>query len=410
MAVLPAPEKHETFTTGATAGTAVTPRLPAGLHHRFSTRTVTVLNWLIVVACVYVLITAVNVIGSGFSLAAGDRAASLFEFAANPVVGLMIGIVATALSQSSSTTTSVTVGLVAGGLPLGIAVPIILGANIGTTLTNTLVSLGMIRDKEQFRRGFAAATVHDFFNLLAVAIFLPLEIAFGLLERLATASASVLSGSDGGLAATIFGGIGSVVKTATTPLAKLITGSLEWLPGVWAGVAMIVVAIVLILTVINLIGRKLKALLVGRAQRVLNTAIGRGPITSIGSGAVVTVMVQSSSTTTALMVPLAGSGALSLRQLYPFALGANIGTTITALVAAFAFDGALGTIALTAALVHLFFNVLGTAVIYGIPGIREIPIKGAEWLSALAAERTLAAFGWVVGVFIALPLALIFLL
>ncbi|WP_150461861.1 Na/Pi symporter [Nesterenkonia ebinurensis] len=427
MAVLPAPEKHE---TRLQPQAATPPHLPRGLHlpdvahsdsresawvpdlrgSRLTPRASAILNWLIVAASVYVLITAVNVIGAGFSLAAGDQAAELFEFAANPVVGLMIGIVATALTQSSSTTTSVTVGLVAGGLPLSIAVPIILGANIGTTLTNTLVSLGMVRDKAQFRRGFAAATVHDFFNLLAVLIFLPLEIAFGLLERLATAAAEVLSGAEAGFLAVIFGGVGTVVKGATTPLADLVTFSLSWLPGAWAGVAMIAVAIVLILTVINLIGRKLKALLVGRAQRVLNTAIGRGPVTSIGSGALVTVMVQSSSTTTALMVPLAGSGALRLRQIYPFTLGANIGTTITALVAAFAFDGALGTIALTAALVHLFFNLLGTAVIYGIPGIREIPLKGAEWLSGLAAERKLAAFAWVLGIFIALPLALIFLL
>ena len=173
---------------------------------------------------------------------------------------------------------------------------------------------------------------------------------------------------------------------------------------------MIVVAIALILAVINLIGRKLKSLLVGRAQRVLNSAVGRGPITSIGSGAMVTVMVQSSSTTTALMVPLAGSGTLSLRQIYPFTLGANIGTTITGLIAAFAFEGPMGTIALTAALVHLFFNLFGTAVIYGIPGIRELPLKGAQWLSHLAAERKVAAFAWVLAVFIGLPLALIFLL
>ncbi|WP_120005564.1 Na/Pi symporter [Nesterenkonia muleiensis] len=416
MAVLPAPEKQETLTPGASVGPLPAPSALSGVRGgpgrrgKFSARTRSVLDWLTVAICVYVLITAVNVIGSGFSLAAGDRAAELFDFAANPVVGLMIGIVATALTQSSSTTTSVTVGLVAGGLPLGIAVPIILGANIGTTLTNTLVSMGMVRDKAQFRRGFAAATVHDFFNLLAVAIFLPLEMAFGLLERLASAAAGALSGAEAGFLAVIFGGIGTVVKGATTPLADLIAFSLSWLPGIWAGVAMIVVAIGLILAVINLIGRKLKALLVGRAQRVLNTAIGRGPVTSIGSGALVTVMVQSSSTTTALMVPLAGSGALGLRQIYPFTLGANIGTTITALVAAFAFDGALGTIALTAALVHLFFNVLGTAVIYGIPGVRDIPPKGAEWLSGLAAERTLAAFAWVLGIFIVLPLALIILL
>ena len=165
-----------------------------------SGRPLQILNWLAVVAAVYVLITAVGVIGSGFKIATGDQAATLFEFATNPLVGLMIGVVATALTQSSSTTTSVTVGLVAGGLPLSVA-------NIGTTLTNTLVSLGMVKDKDAFRRGFAAATVHDFFNLIAVAIFLTLEMAFGVLERLSTALASVSSGTDGGIVASFFGGI-----------------------------------------------------------------------------------------------------------------------------------------------------------------------------------------------------------
>ena len=404
MAISPPVEKQQTPSTVVIDSPRPTGRRP------LSPRTTSILNWLAVVAGVYVLITAVNVIGAGFSLAAGDQAATLFSFATNPVVGLMIGIVGTALTQSSSTTTSVTVGLVAGGLPLEIAVPIILGANIGTTLTNTLVSLGMIRDKDQFRRGFAAATVHDFFNLLAVAIFLPLEMMFGLLQRLATAAAGGLSGADGGLVATIFGGIGGAVKAATSPLSNLIKSVLGQIPGPWGGIVMIVLAIALILMVINLIGRKLKALLVGRAKKVLHTTIGRGPVTSIGSGALVTVMVQSSSTTTALMVPLAGSGALTLRQIYPFTLGANIGTTVTALLAAFAFDGALGTIALTAALVHLFFNVLGTLVVYGLPGLRELPLIGATWLSNLAAEKKSAAFAWVIGVFILLPLGLIFVL
>ncbi|WP_300345254.1 Na/Pi symporter [Nesterenkonia sp.] len=413
MAVLPAPEKLHTPHAGAAVDTPPTPSTPlqrSGLLRGLPPRVQGTLNWLTVAACVYVLITAVSVIGSGFSVAAGGHAESLFTFAANPVVGLMIGVVATALTQSSSTTTSVTVGLVAGGLPLEIAIPIILGANLGTTMTNTLVSLGMVKDKTQFRRGFAAATVHDFFNLLAVAIFLPLEMMFGLLERLSTAVAGSLSGADGGIVAVIFGGIGTVVKGATSPLADFITWALSPLPGIWAGIAMIVVAIALILAVINLIGRMLKALLVGKAQRVLNAAVGRGPITSIGSGALVTVMVQSSSTTTALMVPLAGSGALSLRQIYPFTLGANIGTTITALVSAFAFDGPVGTIALTAALAHLLFNVFGTVVIFGIPGIREVPLKGAAWLADLAVRRPSVAFAWVVGVFLALPLALIVLL
>jgi hypothetical protein len=58
----------------------------------------------------------------------------------------------------------------------------IIGANIGTTVTNTLASLGSIRRAEEFRRAFEAATVHDFFNLLAVAVLFPLQLATGFLS------------------------------------------------------------------------------------------------------------------------------------------------------------------------------------------------------------------------------------
>ncbi|MDS2172194.1 MULTISPECIES: Na/Pi symporter [Actinomycetes] len=386
-----------------------TPRLISPFERLgFSGRALDVINWLAVVAAVYVLITAVNVIGSGFKAATGDQAETLFAFATNPLIGLMIGVAATALTQSSSTTTSVTVGLVAGGLPLQVAIPIILGANIGTTLTNTLVSLGMVRDKEQFRRGFAAATVHDFFNLIAVLIFLPLEMAFGLLERIATFFAGHASDSDGGLFAAVFGGIGDVVKAATTPLADGIQYTVSWIPDPVRGIVMIVVAVALILMVINFIGRMLKVLMVGKAKAVFHAAMGRGPITGIGSGALMTVMVQSSSTSTALMVPLAGSGAFTLRQVYPFTIGANIGTTVTALISAFAFTGVEAHYALIAALVHLSFNVLATLVIFGLPFLRELPPRGATWLANLAAEKKIYAAVWVLGVFVALPLVLIF--
>ena len=62
-----------------------------------------------------------------------------------------------------------------------------MGANIGTTVTNTLVSLGQAIDRDQFRRAFAAATVHDMFNFLSVLIFLPLEVITGYLYRLTDA-------------------------------------------------------------------------------------------------------------------------------------------------------------------------------------------------------------------------------
>lgn len=373
-----------------------------------SGRMLDIVNWIAVAVAIYVLITAVNVIGSGFQMATGDQAEALFSFATNPLVGLMVGVVATALIQSSTTTTSVTVGLVAGGLPLSVAIPIILGANIGTTLTNSLVSLGLVKEKASFRRGFAAATVHDFYNLIAVAIFLPLEIMFGILERASTAVAGFAAGSDGGPAAAVFSALSSAVKGATSPLANGIEYSLNWLPEMWQGIALSVLGVLLILLVINFIGKLLKVLLVGRAKHMLHTAIGRGPLAGIGSGALITAMVQSSTTTTSLVVPLAGSGAFTLKQIYPFTLGANIGTTLTALVAAFAFDGPEGQIALTAALVHVIFNLLAITVIFGLPVLRDLPPRGAAWLADLAAEKKVYAAVWVLGVFLVLPLGLIF--
>ena len=364
-------------------------------------------NWIAVVLGIYVLITAVSVVGSGFKIATGGQAEELFSFASNPLVALMIGLLATALIQSSTTVTSIIVGLCAGGLPMATAIPMLMGANIGTTLTSTLVSLGMVRDKESFRRAFGAASIHDFYNLLAVLIFLPLELMFGILERASSALAGSMSGSDGGPVAAIFGGLGNAVTAVTDPLGDLIISAFSFLPGVWGGIALIIVGIGLILGVISFIGKLLKVVMVGQAKKVLHNAIGRGPISGITSGCLITVMVQSSSTTTALVVPLAGSGTFSLKQVYPFTLGANVGTTLTALIAAFAFSGPEAYFAMQAAMVHVLFNIFALLVIFGLPFLRWIPLWGATTLAKLGAENKLWVAGWVMGVFLVLPSILI---
>lgn len=395
---------HQPAATGVSHVSA--PRSPLE-RFGFRGRSLDVGNWLTVAASVYLLITAVGVIGSGFKAATGGHADQIFAFAANPFIALMVGVLATAATQSSSTTTSVTVGLVAGGLPIEIAIPMLLGANIGTTMTNTLVSLGMVRDSASFRRAFSAATVHDFFNLIAVAIFLPLEFAFGLLERSSGWVADQTSGTDGGVVAAIFGGLGTVVDAVTEPLADLIEAGTAFLGTPGQGIVLIVIGIALILAVINFIGRMLKVLMTGRAEAMLHTALGRGPVSGVGSGIAMTVMVQSSSTTTSLLIPLAGSGKLSLRQVYPVTVGANIGTTITALIAAFGFTGGEAGLALQAAYVHLLFNVFATAVVFGMPFLHDLPLRGATWMGDLATRSKLWAALWVLGVFIAVPLVLI---
>lgn len=373
----------------------------------FSGRRQTVTEWVTVVVLVYVLISAVGAIGAGFGLAAGDRAGELFQFAENPFVGLVIGILATAITQSSTTTTSITVGMVAGGLPIEIAIPILLGANVGTTMTSTLVSLGMARDKEVFRRAFGAATIHDMYNLLSVLIFLPLELAFGVLRRSSQWLAAQTSGSDGGPVAAGFTAVGEGVRLVTRPGAELLALIVSPLPDVAAGVMLVVIGIGLILAVISLIGKLLKVLMVGRAQTAFHAAIGRGPLSGIFSGTLITVMVQSSSTTTSLAVPLAGSGKFSLRQIYPFTIGANIGTTLTALIAAFAFTGPEGSAALQAAYVHMLYNVFCALVIFGIPLLRPLPVMGASLLAELAVRSKLYVVAWVLGIFIVIPLLLL---
>ncbi|MEE8135716.1 MAG: Na/Pi cotransporter family protein, partial [Thermodesulfobacteriota bacterium] len=185
--------------------------------------------WIGIAALVYLLMVGVGVIGVGFEWISGGtkEVEALFAFATNPIVGVMLGTLATALVQSSSTITSVLVALVAGGMPVEIAVPMVMGANMGTTITNTIVSLGNIRESKAFHRSFSAATVHDFFNLYAVMIFLPIEIFFHPLERIAGVMSSWLLGSGSASISNI-----NVLSFIIKPVVKSLEQAFSYMPGV----------------------------------------------------------------------------------------------------------------------------------------------------------------------------------
>ncbi|MCT4627648.1 Na/Pi symporter [Halodesulfovibrio sp.] len=361
-------------------------------------------RWLAVAALIYCMLLAVGMIGAGFKTATAGQAKTLFAFASNPFLGLIIGTVCTALIQSSSTVTSIIVGLVAGGLPVSLAIPMIMGANIGTTITNTIVSAGHMRCSTEFKRAFSAATVHDFFNLIAVGIFLPLEIFTGFLQKSSLAIASMFVG---GSSMSMKG------MNFIKPITKPLIGGLKGMFGAFSpeiqGALLVVIGIGLIFCAITMMGKLLKKLMVGRAKNMLHTAIGRGSFAGILSGMVVTILVQSSSTTTSLMIPLVGSGIFSMRQIYPFTLGSNIGTCVTALLAATAVVGGNSLFALQIAFVHLLFNISGVLIIYGIPFLREVPPRCAEWLADYAGRKKRYAACYVLGVFFLLPATFIML-
>lgn len=360
------------------------------------------LEWVFVFLLVYLLLIAVGAIGNGFKIASAGRAEQLFQFASNPLIALIIGIVATSLIQSSSTVTSIIVGMVAGGMPISIAIPMVMGANIGTSLTSTIVSLGHIRDGEEFRRAFSAATVHDSFNILAVAIILPLELLFSPLERVSALFTSFfISGTSAGMAS--FNPMGAILK----PGSEAIKASVSLIPGIFQGILLIIIGVVLILFVVNAIGKLLRSVMVGRAKEIMHRTIGGSPISAMSAGGIITILVQSSSTTTALIVPMAGSGLFSLKQVYPFTLGGNLGTTITALLAAVAITGPLANLALQIALAHLFFNLFAIVLIYSIPLLRNIPVYLAEYLAFLAQRNKIYVFAYITVVFFLGPLAVL---
>ena len=356
--------------------------------------------WLAVAVLVYVLLVGVGLIGDGFKWISGgaEGAERIFAFASNPLVGVILGTLATALVQSSSTVTSVIVGLVAGGVPVSVAVPMILGANMGTTITNTIVSLGSLKDGPAFRRSFQAATVHDFFNLYSILIFLPLEVLLHPLERAAGALARIL----GGGADASVGGL-NLVGALTKPAVASVVGAFERLPSPLGATAAIVAGLTLIFVSVVFLGRLLRGVLIGRARKLVDHAIGRGPFSGVASGTVITMLVQSSSTTTSLVVPLAGAGVLTLRQVFPFVMGANIGTCITALLAATGIDGPYRLLALQVALVQLLFNVFGVLLFLLVPWLKDLPIRSAEWLGDRSAVHRSWALGYVLTVFFVLP-------
>lgn len=357
----------------------------------------------VVLFFLYLFLVGISFLEAGIGTLGGGFQAGLLASVSHPISGLCAGLLATALVQSSSVTTATIVGMVgAGTLPLLLAVPMVMGANIGTTITSTLAALGSIRRADEFRKAFAAATMHDFFNLISVAILLPLELTTRLLSRTAVALTELLRGQNLNYAEPTR----SPIRTAVKFPVELVEGVLP--SGGVAATLFLVIALGLIFLSLALITRNMRRLVAGSVETAMNRLIGTGGgAIGILLGMGVTVAVQSSSITTSILVPLAASGVLTLRSAFPITLGANIGTTVTALIASLAVARPEG---LSIALVHLLFNTLGTAIIYPIPRIREVPIRLAEGLANLAVKRKRVVVIWVVTSFVILPLMGVFLL
>ncbi|MDG2213134.1 MAG: hypothetical protein P8M70_04840, partial [Verrucomicrobiota bacterium] len=306
--------------------------------------------------------------------------------------------------QSSSTTTSLIVGLVAAGaLDVTGAIFMVMGANVGTTVTAKIVSLGHITRKSEFRRAFAASSVHDTFNLVTVAIMLPLELKFKILEN----SAGYL-----GRAFVDVTGVTkpeNYVKKVTKPVIEGmgdVLGSELWL---------LIVSVAITFFMLFAIVKLLQSLVLKKLESFFDAYLFRNAAIAFVVGMCLTVLVQSSSITTSLIVPLAGAGVLRLQQIFPFTIGANIGTTVTGLLAALAAASAVDVVpgeaippevvaGATVAFAHLLFNCSGAIIFLPYKPLRELPVKFAEGLAELCLRNRAIPIAFIVVVFYIIPI------
>ena len=359
-----------------------------------------------ILAILYLFLVSIGMIGAGFKGLGRGFAEQLMSGNAAPIIGLFIGILATSLIQSSSTTTSIVVGMVAAGtfgedpiVAVATAIPYIMGANIGTSITNTIVSLGHIVNKNEFRRAFEASIVHDFFNVFSVLILFPLQLYFGVISKTANWMTSLFLGTGTFT-------FKSPVKMMTKPAVDAIKDFFQMQDIINHNWLLIFAALILLFISLRFLTILIRSLVMERLEAFFDSHIFKTWLRAMVFGVFITILVQSSSITTSLVVPLAGAGILQLRQIFPYTLGANIGTTITALLASLV----AGTHApLAVAFGHLAFNIYGILLIWPIEKIRNIPIKMSEKFAAIAVRNRMVPMVYILVVFFLIPLTLIFI-
>ena len=327
----------------------------------------------------------------------GQEAAEVILLAtSNPFTGLFIGLLVTAIIQSSSATSSMVVALVASGaITLQGAIPILMGANVGTTITSTIVSLGFITRKKEFRRAVTIGTYHDFFNILTVLILFPLEYYFGFLSGLAQYISTSFFNEPLGIAQKQFNLPGERFGFILDFMVSTINN----------GYILAALSIALLFSSILFFRKVLSSTLGFGSQKRFQQFFFKSPLKSFGWGLLTTAAIRSSTVTTSLVVPLVARKVVKIESSLPFVLGANIGTTFTAFIAALFNTHADISIAIA----HFLFNLIGVLIFFPIPYLNQLPIKLADGLGRLTLKYRLAGFLYVLLIFFIIPFSLIYL-
>ena len=262
-----------------------------------------------IISSLYLFLVGIAGMSSAIKRMGSEFAETVLTTTSDPFIALFIGIFATVLFQSSSTTTSLIVGMVSSGsLTIASSIPMIMGANIGTTVTNTIVSVGHINKGTEFKRAFAASTVHDFFNIMAVAIVFPIEMIFHPLQK-----------TSEWFALKMFGKIENIeVLQAKSPIKLAVKSGSKFIQKFTFDndIFYLVLSVFITFLMLYSIVKLLKSLVLKKIEGFFDQYIFNTALKAMIFGVIITIMVQSSSITTSLVVPLAGAGVLTLSLIH----------------------------------------------------------------------------------------------
>lgn len=323
-----------------------------------------------------------------------DLANEIFKATNNPFVGLFVGLLITALVQSSSTVTAMIVAVVASNaISLQQAVPMVMGANIGTTITSTLVAFSYIMKKNEFKKALSAGVLHDVFNILTVMILFPLEIYFGFLSSTASFLTHALFENN-----TKYATDYTYNVVFTRPISLWIASFIG------SPLLTLLFSVIALFFAIKFLSDTVFKTYISSNYDKVSKFIFKQPFWAFIYGLFFTAAVQSSTVTTSLIVPAVANRKVSLLKAFPFIIGANIGTTITAAIAALYKNEA----AISLAMMHFLFNFIGALIFLPFTPVRNIPVRISTIIGRESVRTRLMGFAYILFTFFIIPFLLIY--
>lgn len=370
---------------------------------------------------IFFFISSLEGVKAGFKIIFTEWQGSILEMITGntaAITGLALGILSTALVQSSSAVIATTMvsmsGMVASGLPLETAiqfgVPMVLGANLGTTVTNTIVAFGIERGMtmNEFKDTIPGVIVDDVYEGLTIGIFFTLELTTGLISKLVLRLGDFYTNV---LQMELFFSrfedtiIDIIIKDPMiTPMKNT---AVDFLGKLGGGLFMFLFWFGVIIVSMGLITKGLEKLIeTGWEDRV--QAAFESPSKGFLTGFTITFIVGSSSIGSSLVIPFLATKVVNLKKVYPYLVGCNLATTVDlSQIYGYIAGGTTGMILGSA---HVLLNLMAL-IIWFISPLRFVPIMIAEWLGAKITENENSLYSllaWVIGVFFVIPIIIIY--